>query len=508
MLRRRRSHLLVFLALAAPLACPPALRRSARRRVERAGAGAPARHGLAAPPTGAAAPAAPSPPPSARRRPPLVAPTPPSAPAARRRPPARPRRRRRLAHAVERIDTRARLSSDARARQGAQRPPPTPARSARARTTSSARTGGGARARSSSSTATSARAPSCSTTSRLGRHSSSLPGQRPAVPLAAAARPELLGAERHRAAPDVSTSADRRASSTCNDETESGANMRLRLDPEIHISDNLRIVSEIDRARQRRPRVDARRVRDAAGDARRPRTATGDQDAASSLTRTSRPATTRYAPLGFFSTTQGPPPRASTASELDQRQARVGRVHDARRPAPLRPHARPVGPRHGRQRGRRHRQRLPDDPRPHHVRHRHQVDGPLLRRRLGLRLHRADERQRRTTSTAGSRTTSATSATSTSGPRSSPTSTNPEIQRLELSRTATSSSTAASTRSTARSTSTSQHGHDAAATTPQSARPTSPNNGLEPRQAWAFTPDLWVQALWRKLRFEAEAAMI
>lgn len=34
------------------------------------------------------------------------------------------------------------------------------------------------------------------------------------------------------------------------------------------------------------------------------------------------------------------------------------------------------------------------------------------------------------------------------------------------------------------------------------------NNGLEPRQAWAIIPDAWVQAMWRKLRFEAEAVTI
>jgi uncharacterized protein (TIGR04551 family) len=34
------------------------------------------------------------------------------------------------------------------------------------------------------------------------------------------------------------------------------------------------------------------------------------------------------------------------------------------------------------------------------------------------------------------------------------------------------------------------------------------NNGLEPRRAWAIVPDLWVQALWRKFRFEAEAVTI
>jgi uncharacterized protein (TIGR04551 family) len=34
------------------------------------------------------------------------------------------------------------------------------------------------------------------------------------------------------------------------------------------------------------------------------------------------------------------------------------------------------------------------------------------------------------------------------------------------------------------------------------------NNGFEARQAWAVIPDAWVQALWRKLRFEAELVTI
>jgi uncharacterized protein (TIGR04551 family) len=34
------------------------------------------------------------------------------------------------------------------------------------------------------------------------------------------------------------------------------------------------------------------------------------------------------------------------------------------------------------------------------------------------------------------------------------------------------------------------------------------NNDLEARRAWSLTPDLWLQILWHKLRFEAEAAMI
>jgi uncharacterized protein (TIGR04551 family) len=45
--------------------------------------------------------------------------------------------------------------------------------------------------------------------------------------------------------------------------------------------------------------------------------------------------------------------------------------------------------------------------------------------------------------------------------------------------------------------------------TPQTIDPTASgttNNDLEARRAWAVTPDLWVQLLWRKLRFEAELA--
>jgi uncharacterized protein (TIGR04551 family) len=36
----------------------------------------------------------------------------------------------------------------------------------------------------------------------------------------------------------------------------------------------------------------------------------------------------------------------------------------------------------------------------------------------------------------------------------------------------------------------------------------SSQTALEPRQAWTLTPDLWVQLLWQKLRVEAEAATI
>ena len=57
------------------------------------------------------------------------------------------------------------------------------------------------------------------------------------------------------------------------------------------------------------------------------------------------------------------------------RQARLGRVRDPGRPAPLWAHAQPLGPRHLGQRGRRPRRRLPVDERPHHVRDGAQVPG-------------------------------------------------------------------------------------------------------------------------------------
>ncbi|MGH7294746.1 MAG: TIGR04551 family protein, partial [Polyangiaceae bacterium] len=44
--------------------------------------------------------------------------------------------------------------------------------------------------------------------------------------------------------------------------------------------------------------------------------------------------------------------------------------------------------------------------------------------------------------------------------------------------------------------------------TPYTIDYTQADNGLQPRHAWAVVPDLWVQALWRKLRFEAEAVTI
>ena len=87
--------------------------------------------------------------------------------------------------------------------------------------------------------------------------------------------------------------------------------------------------------------------------------------------------------------------------------------------------------------------------------------------------------------------------------------TNPEIQRLDLSRGDLVVNGGLYTKFRSQNldvqTATSTTGLPQ---TPQSLDVGLPNNGLEARQAWALTPDLWVQTLWRKFRFEAEAAMI
>ncbi|HEY4016351.1 MAG TPA: TIGR04551 family protein [Polyangiaceae bacterium] len=44
--------------------------------------------------------------------------------------------------------------------------------------------------------------------------------------------------------------------------------------------------------------------------------------------------------------------------------------------------------------------------------------------------------------------------------------------------------------------------------TPQTTDFTQPAGTLEPRQSWTLTPDLWLQILWQKLRIEAEFATV
>ena len=193
------------------------------------------------------------------------------------------------------------------------------------------------------------------------------------------------------------------------------------------------------------------------------------------------------AALRFSSTTQGPPDRRrEQLGELGQREAGLGRVHDPGRPAPLRPHARPVGPRHGAERGRRHRLRLPDHDRPDHVRHRHQVDGPLLRRRVGLRRPPARRTRPPTAFTAASRYNTCNLCNVNEWVRVRRAPHEPRAPEAQALARATSSSTAASTPSTARSTSTSSR--PGRRRRRRTRRQRASNNGLEPRQRLGLHP--------------------
>ena len=205
-------------------------------------------------------------------------------------------------------------------KQGSERPDRTTAPSARVRRRSTARTGGRTRGPSSSCTATSARAASSFTTSRSA---ATRRGQRRPEPLAAAARQQLHAAERPAPPGACSAATERGQSSECYDKTQS-----TREPPPPPQSRDSHLGQPADHvadrpARQPRARVDAGRVRDEAARERHRQ-------------RQRRTATRRvngyngYAPLGAFSTTQGPPTAGVNGyrNSIDV-TARVGRVPHA-----------------------------------------------------------------------------------------------------------------------------------------------------------------------------------
>ena len=264
------------LALAAPIAMPAvafAQDRAAPRRLERAAAAAPRRPRRR--PRRRAPPPAPAPPSAAPdERPPLITP---ARRRAQRRAPAAPRRAR---------EPRARRARPARARgaraAGHRRDRGPGPRGLQRRLV-------GTRAPGRRAARLLPHARRAVPELRLGRHGSVFQGKRPAVPLAASARPELPGRRRQPgAAPSTlcGPARRRRSATTRPSRARTCASGSI---PEIHISDNLRIVSEIfaldnvvlgstpdayamQPATQQRPR-------------RRPRR--------QAARRTSRPATTR-----------------------------------------------------------------------------------------------------------------------------------------------------------------------------------------------------------------------
>jgi uncharacterized protein (TIGR04551 family) len=290
------------------------------------------------------------------------------------------------------------------------------------------------------------------------------------------------------------------ANAICHDETESSANMRLRLDPEIHISDNLRIVSEIFALDNvvLGSTPDAYAIQPSATPVTTPNKSSAYQSAGYNA----------YAPIGFNSTTQGAPTAGVNSLQNSINVERVWAEYMT-----------PVGQlRFGRMPG---------------------------QWGLGMTENAGDglDSDYQTTLDrlmfiSGIKSmdlyfggawdfvsTGPTNATAYSVYGGQPYSvcnlcnvnewaafvahkTNPELQKLALSRgdLVVNGGLYTKFRSQYLDVATSSTG---VPQTPQSLDTTiNANNGLEARQAWALTPDLWLQALWGKLRFEAEGAAV
>jgi uncharacterized protein (TIGR04551 family) len=286
----------------------------------------------------------------------------------------------------------------------------------------------------------------------------------------------------------------------CKDSTESGANMRLRLDPEIHISDNLRILTQIDAL----DNVVLGSTPDAYA----------MQPAGGSTTMTSptgyKPAGyNAYVPAGMFTTTQGPP---TAGVNSFQNSINVKRIWGE--------YLTPLG----------------------------LVTFGRMRSQWGLGMianagDGIDSDYQTTTDrvmvVSGIKSLDLYFGGAWDFPNSGPTSaspydvyggqpyntcnlcnvnewvafiarrTNPEVQRLSLARgdVVLNGGLYSLFRSQSVDVGFTQTG--ATGNSPLTIDYANTNNrGLEARQAWAFIPDLWVQALWKKFRFEAEAATI
>jgi uncharacterized protein (TIGR04551 family) len=284
----------------------------------------------------------------------------------------------------------------------------------------------------------------------------------------------------------------------CYDKTESGANMRLRLDPEIVISDNLRIVSEVD--------LLDNVVMGSTPDSYASQPAGAGS---SSTTGYQSAGTNAYAPTSFFTTTQGVPTAGVNSPTNSINVHRVWAEYMT-----------PVGQiRFG---------RMPSqwglgmvDNAGDGIDSDYQTTVDRIMFVTGIRpldLYFG-----------GAWDFVATGPMALPGATTGPIwdvyggqpyntcnlcnvyewagwiarRTNPDLQRLALARGDVVLNGGLYTKVRK------QYIDLASGVTPETlTTPVGTNPDLEARQAWAVTPDLWVQLLWRKLRIEAEAAMI
>jgi len=287
----------------------------------------------------------------------------------------------------------------------------------------------------------------------------------------------------------------------CQNKTETSANLRLRLDPEIHISDNLRILTQIDALDNLVLGSTPNSYANQPAGSPTPKTANG------------QPATyNAYAPLGFDATTQGPPTAGvnSWTNSINVKRAwaeymtPVGQLRFGRMPSHW-----GLGILDNGGDG------VDSD-------YQTTVDRIMFitgLKSMDLYLGAAwDFVSTGPTATPGANPAN-TYALYGGQPHNNCNScnvnewaaflahrTNPELQKLALARgdLVINGGLYGKFRSQSLDIASGQ----TPGQTPQTIDYTSMNTGLEVRQAWALTPDLWIQALWHKLRFEAEASMI
>ncbi|MDP9149439.1 MAG: TIGR04551 family protein [Myxococcota bacterium] len=284
----------------------------------------------------------------------------------------------------------------------------------------------------------------------------------------------------------------------CYDKTETSANLRLRLDPEIHISDNLRIVTQLNLLDNlvlgSTPSSYAMRPASSSSGATTTSSANGYQSAGANP----------YSPIGLLATTQGPPTAGVNSWTNSINVTRVWGEYQT-----------PVGQvRFGRMPG-------------------HWGLGMVENSGDGVDSDYQTTLDRIMFVT-GLKAVDLYFGAAWDFPSTGPTNasafdayggqpyntcnlcnvnewaafiahrTNPEIQRLMLARgdVVVNGGLYAVFRS--------QYLDVAPAQTPSTTdfSSSSNTNALEARQAWTLVPDIWVQALWQKLRVEAELATV
>jgi uncharacterized protein (TIGR04551 family) len=284
--------------------------------------------------------------------------------------------------------------------------------------------------------------------------------------------------------------------SACSDKTESGANLRLRLNPEIHISDNLRVMTQLDLLDNlvlgSTPESYAMQPAGSGGTRSYP---TGYQP----VPYNGGYAPVNYAPISMFATTQGPPTAGvnSWTNSIAVKRAwgeymtPVGQVRFGRMPQ-------------------------------------HWGLGMVANSGDGIDSDYQSTIDRIMFVT-GLKSMDLYFGGAWDFPSTGPTNanpfdvyggqpyntcnlcnvnqwtaflahrTNPELQKLKLAHGDFVLNGGIYTYYR------SQYADFKAGNTPTTTDYTSSNAGLEPRRAWMIVPDVWVQALWRKFRFEAEA---